>query len=271
MKTKLPTMTAAELFHKFQSLWQAGTDARLSLECHAGEAWMNLQVHLSRPPPPHPLQRQHPPPSFNPQQQPRKSPSRLRRRARRAEARASKIAADRNVTTADATVQTATCVVDNPAPPTIIFPSPVPSHGDSCVLQQQHHHQAARAVRPQDVEGQERHQAGHDRQVFLHGRHIPPDVFCPDDIYHQSLSAVPPHPQLPPQDKLPQLDGNDEEEDEEFSEEWINPNPASGLWTCRCCTYAHTFTTEEELGKHHDTLIIEYNECNVCYPWHVWT
>ena len=208
---------------------------------------------------------QHPPPPFNRQQQPRKSPSRLRRRARRAEARASKIAANRNVITAEATVQTATCVVDNPpAPPTINIPPPVPSHGDSCVLQQHHHHQAAGAVRPPDVEGQERHQAGHDRQVFLHGRHIPPDVFCPDDIYHQSLSAVPSHPQLPPQDKLPQLDGNYEEEDEEFSEEWINPNPTSGLWTCRCCTYAHTFPTEEELGKHHDTLIIEYNECNVC-------
>ena len=264
MKTKLPTMTAAELFHKFQSLWQAGTDARLSLECHAGEAWMNLQVHLSRPPPPHPLHKQHPPPPFNRQQQPRKSPSRLRRRARRAEARASKIAADRNVTTADASVQTATSVADNLAPSTINIPAP--SHGDSCVLLQ-HHHQAAGAVRPPDVEGQEQHQAGQDR----HGQHIPPDVFCPDDIYLQSISAVPQYSQLPPQDKLPQLDGNDEEEDEEFSVEWINPNPTSGLWHCRCCTYAHTFTTEKELEEHHDTLIIEYNECNVCYPWHVWT
>ena len=59
------------------------------------------------------------------------------------------------------------------------------------------------------------YQAGQDRQVFL-------QCFLP-------------------QDKLPQLDGNDEEED--FSVEWINRNPASGLWTCRCCTYANTFKT----------------------------
>ena len=65
-----------ELFHKFQDLWQAGSDACLNLECHAGQVWMKFQVKLCHPPPP-----KHCPPS-------RQGPSRLRRNARRADERA---------------------------------------------------------------------------------------------------------------------------------------------------------------------------------------
>jgi hypothetical protein len=35
---------------KFYSLWQAGNDARLNIECHAGEAQIHLQLSLHQPP-----------------------------------------------------------------------------------------------------------------------------------------------------------------------------------------------------------------------------
>ena len=90
---------ATELFSKFQHIWQAGTDARLSLECHAGQVRLNLQVHLLHPP------QQHHPPRQGP------SPSRLRRHAKRAEARAAEKATvntntNSKIATANACVQT---------------------------------------------------------------------------------------------------------------------------------------------------------------------
>ena len=48
-------MTAAsELFEKFQELWHAGKNARLSMECYAGQAWLSLHIHLHQKPPPQP-------------------------------------------------------------------------------------------------------------------------------------------------------------------------------------------------------------------------
>ena len=72
------------------------------------------------------------------------------------------------------------------------------------------------------------------------------DVFHPEDI--------------------PQLDGN--------TTEISNPTmQQEKAWICHCCTYASRFETEKELGNHHNNThsFIEYEECNVCYPWHVWT
>ena len=69
---------AVQLFFKFQQLWQAGKDARLSMESHAGEAWINLHVYLPTPP--------QPPRNYR-QQKRQPGPSRLRRRERRAAAR----------------------------------------------------------------------------------------------------------------------------------------------------------------------------------------
>ena len=42
------------------------------------------------------------------------------------------------------------------------------------------------------------------------------------------------------------------------------------IWPCKCCPYAHSFQTEDELKEHHDTLMFKYDECSVCYPWHEW-
>ena len=71
-------MEATKVFKQFQEFWKAGKDARLNLECHAGEVWLQLHVHLPQPPPHQ---------SYHHPHLPRQGPSRLRRRARRSEAR----------------------------------------------------------------------------------------------------------------------------------------------------------------------------------------
>ena len=70
-----------ELFAKFQHFCLSGKCAPLNMECHAGQAWLQLRVHL-----PHCHQ--------HPQKQRKHGTSHLRCRARRAEARvAAEIAA----------------------------------------------------------------------------------------------------------------------------------------------------------------------------------
>ena len=59
----------------FRCEMQSGKDARLHMECHAGQVWLSFHVHVAPPPPKQHHQRHH-------------GTSRLRRRARRAEARA---------------------------------------------------------------------------------------------------------------------------------------------------------------------------------------
>ena len=66
-----------EIFRHFEDLWHAGQDACLRLECHAGQVWLNLQVHLQQP------HQQY----QNPHSSPKNSPSRQRRRERRKAAR----------------------------------------------------------------------------------------------------------------------------------------------------------------------------------------
>ena len=68
-----------DLFTKFKHLWQSGNDAHLSLECHAGQAWLHLRLHL-----PHCHQDSQQP--FQSKRKP--GSSRLRRCERRAKARA---------------------------------------------------------------------------------------------------------------------------------------------------------------------------------------
>ena len=66
---------------KFHQLWNSGQTAHLDLDTCAGKAWVGLSVQLGHAPgPPH--QQLHHPPFQHPKQ--RDSPSRMRRRARRA-------------------------------------------------------------------------------------------------------------------------------------------------------------------------------------------
>ena len=87
----------SNILTKFCHEWQAGADARLVLECHAGKAWINIHQPLGHLPPP--------PPKHHPRLP---GPSRLRRRARREDARAAARAAPTEppALTAEVAVQT---------------------------------------------------------------------------------------------------------------------------------------------------------------------
>ena len=64
--------------HKFYQLWNSGYSAHLGIHCYAGEAWVDLHANLGRP-------HQHDQGLHHPSK--RVSPSRYRRRVRRAAAR----------------------------------------------------------------------------------------------------------------------------------------------------------------------------------------
>ena len=70
--------------HKFYQLWNAGLNAHLDVDTHAGKAWVGLRVQLGHAP--GPLHHQ-PHPLFVQPQKKTVTPSRHRRRARRAAAR----------------------------------------------------------------------------------------------------------------------------------------------------------------------------------------
>ena len=66
---------------KFREIWRDNKDARCIVECHAGQAWISFHHCLPCPPPSSP-----PPPPHRQRRRP--NPSRIRRRLRRANARA---------------------------------------------------------------------------------------------------------------------------------------------------------------------------------------
>ena len=91
------------------------------------------------------------------------------------------------------------------------------------------------------------------------------DELCPDKDYVLTTIQDQQHHHLDHQYHLdgtiPQLDGHGSDEMEQHQnedvDEWINPNPDTGLWMYRCCTYAHCFPTEDDLKQHHDNPIFE--------------
>ena len=104
--------------------------------------------------------------------------------------------------------------------------------------------------------------------VQPHQQSVLRDELCPDKDYSSAVQVVPPQP--PPcaphlghvsSQHIPQLDGGPNLQDQDEDQGWA----------CQCCRYQHYFETEDDLKKHHDTLMITYEECNICYPWHVWT
>ena len=219
-------METVEAFKKFQDFWKAGKDARLNLECHAGQVWLNLQVYLPQPPPP----RSHYPPP------PRQDSSRQRRRARRAEARAQAAvnAAKPAAVTAEVSVQTDDSEVKTT---------------DAAV-------QAAIDDQPAEL--------FHHSHQFLYPFPPPqiPDEVCHDQVYAAAAQADLRHQQSPPP-YIPQVDGSADQEH---------------IWSCKCCMYAKFFDTEDELQRHHngpddrgDPHFLQYEECSICYPWHVWS
>ena len=238
--------TLDSLLETYNKSWQAGKDCRLFLECHAGQAWMHLHLHLSHPPPPS----QHHPRPRTP------GPSRLRRRARRAEAReaAANAATDeppKGKETAEVAVQAeepaqatrdAAVQVDLP----VVLAAPH-SAAVKAALQPQAAHQpkaaqAARRELPVVQAAQVRPWLAHHHQPLR-------DAFCPD--LHYKVAGIPPgHVSS----DIPQTDGNAEEH----------------TWSCKCCQYETFFDTEKQLKQHHDREHDEWEECNWCYPYHVW-
>ena len=182
------------MFHlvKFCHEWQAGPDAHLVIECHAGKAWITLHQPLGYPSPP----AQHHPRS--------PGPSRLRRRARRAEARAAASAAptDTPASTAEMAVQA------NLSPATAeaaVQATPNTAHGIQSTAAQ----------------------AGPQAEQAQHSLHHVADALCPDGWYHSpavQAVAMPPcdggEPQpvwAPPQvlqPEIPQLDGAADDQDQ---------------------------------------------------------
>ena len=209
---------------KFRQEWQAGTDACLVIECHAGKAWIHLHQPLGHHPPP--------PPRHHPRQP---GPSRLCRRARRADARAAAKAAptEPHAVTAEVAVQTDVSP-DTSDAAVQADASPAPAMQSSAA------------------------QVGPRAENAQHAHHVP-DVLCPDGVYESpAVQVVPPldgdgdvpHP------PIPQLDGQQDH-----------------VWSCKCCCYETFFDTEEELKHHHDEEhgnFLPYKECNICYSWHVW-
>ena len=170
----------------------------------------------------------------------RHGPSRQRRRLRREAARAAAAAgtADQAAEKTEPAVKPAD---KNVVPPTAeeaaqspTRPSQVAAEAIHPVLQPSHHHdQNLRSVT---------------------------DELCPDRVYTAAEKAAnPPQFVSDLQPHIPQLDGHENVDRE---------------WWCYCCRYAKLFQTEEILHQHHDTTpdhMLTYEECNICYPWHVWT
>jgi hypothetical protein len=200
----------------------------------------------------------------------RAGPSRLRRRARRAQARV--LAAEQAATaavqaSASSSVRTSTAADEaaSISPPRAdkavqvdVLPVPAAQAGHaghpSCKIYADITVQAVSSVTSTAVQV--------DRPVLgllphhttqgdtLPPPHLPPpavrvpDAFCPDQDYQDSPG-------------IPQLDG------------YI---PSNDEWSCKCCMYETFYRTEDELEKHHDEThsFIEYKECNICYNGHVW-
>ena len=181
---------------KFCEIWRDGKDARITLECHAGQAWISLHHRLGCPPPSSPQFPRRPP-----------SPSRERRRIRRAHARTAAAQAELNpiqindqVTTSaaeqtDKAVQTemsktvdATVQVENQEEQEAHAAPTEPLHDQHCPEYQ---------VLPAE---QARHQG---RQHFSIGQAQPRQaVLHIESVRHTDTSSVLSNP------GIPQFDGN---------------------------------------------------------------
>ena len=123
-------------------------------------------------------------------------------------------------------------------------------------------------------------QASSDDQpevIFRHAHQLvfpfpPPhlsDEVCPDHVIDAAAVQAELRPQHSPPPHIPQVDG-------------LVDSPVIAdqghIWSCKCCMFEKFFDTEDELQHHHNGLddrglqhFIRYDECNICYPWHVWS
>ena len=246
-----------DIVNKFQGSWQTGKYARLNLECHAGQVWINLQLHIGH----------HPPPQHHHHQPRRPGPSRIRRQVRRAEARAAaKAASEDNNATAEVAVQTENNFKPIEKTYNAVEQTVLPAK--TCTLTGLHGLAAGPLhPPPQDIPAA---LAGHVRQLAEQAQpwhqtsqHVT-DTFCTDQDYEPAANVGPPLPQYGHHVRhghghslgIPQLDGS------------MDTLPSQ--WSCKCCHYETFFNTEDELQHHHARHMMEYEECNICFTGHVW-
>ena len=247
---------ADKAFYDFSNQWLAGLQPQLSLETGPdGQIWVSSRVVAGNVPThaklvlrPHAAEEA----GLHHRHRPRHhGPSRQRRRLRREDARAAAATADKAVDKAELAVKTVNAAEKD-----------VPPGADKVAKSPTNYSQVAAAeVIPLDPK------PSHHDQNFCHSdfRSVV-DELCPDGVYHAAGEAawhLPPPPAPAPDDPrsthIPQVDGQEEIAERE--------------WWCYCCRYAKLFPTEELLQLHHDEPdhFINYEECNICYPWHVWT
>ena len=231
---------------KFANLWHSGKNACLSLECEAGEAIFNLQLRLQS----HHRQPQQVHPHYSAER--KAGPSRLRRRARRAQARP----------TAAAEAPTLPSQKPEAAAQANVF---TPANSDAAV---QAASQPDRAVVALSVPPVPAAQAGHHSHEG-HADH-PSDlvsaaqagtVSSVSDVLHTAPDD-PPHPRTNfmeylSRQTIPQLDGS-------------MHSTLRDQWSCLCCQYAKHFSTEDQLNQHHKAHMVGYEDCNICFTGHVW-
>ena len=72
---------------------------------------------------------------------------------------------------------------------------------------------------------------------------------CPDRTFESAAQAEsPPHAVSQQHQNIPQVDGMEEAQHE-------------------CCMFKKFFNTEDRGLLH----FLDYEECDICYPWHVWS
>ena len=172
----------AYFLDKFREMWRDGLDARLAVECHAGQAWVSVHHRLPCPP-------------YSPQSPRRRpSPSRIRRSARRAHARAAAAQAvpspvqKTSAATTDIAIQTEMSdTVDDTA-----AQADQVEHNDPPALTEPLHHFQVPSAEQAHHDGRQQKRCGQaeHRQAVVH-------IVSKEDDSNQE-----------PTQNIPQLDGN---------------------------------------------------------------
>ena len=223
--------------NKFVNLWKTGHEAKLHVDAQAGQAWVSLQVVLGVP--------------YQPRHGRKPGPSQLRRRARRAEARASQAAAqaaDLPPANTDEAVEASASVplILAAARAAVLVPGNMaaeevavlhPTSADVAV-------QVALLAPPIPAQGSHPSHEGHcgdHHSVPAATRDDPPKhgaqvLFCPDSQY------------LTEGQRIPQLDGSKD-----------------AISSIQCDNCHKCFETRDQLTDHDELHQFGCDDCGICY------
>ena len=236
-------MAEPELFNfvtKFYNLWHAGKSARLSMECEAGQASLNLQLRLG----PHPHHLHHQEPYHGSR---KAGPSHLRRSARRAQARAT--AAEQAAAAAQSPVTYLAAVKAAPSPPVNAAVQAVistPEKVDAAVQADIQIFPDTDAVQADESSPVAAGQAGRVQEGLPddqhHPRRVVTDVFCYDS-QHQTQA-------LTSDQFIPQLDGS---------------RSTDAIFAIQCENCNQSFKTKDQLADHDEINQFGCDDCGLCY------